>query len=79
MDILGEFINKQRRNEDLLVITNRFSKMTKTVTMKGISAVKVADHFIKSWMLNYGPPEAPIADNGKCFECKLFLDLCKIM
>ena len=35
IDILGEFMKTKRRNEYLLVITDRFSKRTKTVPMKG--------------------------------------------
>ena len=79
IDILGEFIKTQRRNEYLLVITDRYSKLTKTVPMKGISAAEVARHFVNSWVFNYGPPTELVADNGGCFTSKFFIDVCRIM
>lgn len=42
IDIVGAFIKTQQRNEYVLVITDRFSKMTKTVPMKSISEAEVA-------------------------------------
>ena len=64
IDILGEFIKTPRRNEYLLVITDRFTKLTKTIPMKGISAAEVAKCFVNEWVFNYGPPKELISDNG---------------
>ena len=79
IDVLGEFIKTKRGHEYLLVITDRFTKMTKTVPMKGISAAEVAKHFVNSWVFNYGPPEELISDNGGCFTAKYFQDVCKLL
>lgn len=75
INILGEFIKTQRRKENLLFITDQFSKMTKTVAMKGISYAEVASHFINSWLFNYSPPRERIADNGRCFTSQFFIDV----
>jgi len=79
IDILGEFIKTPRRNEYLLVITDRFTKLTKTIPMKGISAAEVARCFVNEWVFNYGPPKELISDNGGCFTSKFFLDVCSIL
>lgn len=79
IEILGEFIKTQRRNEYLLVITERFNKMTETVQMKVILAAKVARNFVNSCVFNYCPPEEPIAENGGCLTSKFSIDVCKLM
>ena len=79
IDVLGELIRTQRGNEYLLVITDRFTKLTKTVPMKGISAAEVARHFVNEWVFNYGPPKELLADNGGCFTAKFFQSVCKIL
>ncbi len=79
IDVLGELIKTARGHEYLLVITDRFTKLTKTVPMKGISAAEVAKHFVNEWVFNYGPPKDLIADNGGCFTAKFFQSVCKIL
>ena len=79
IDILGEFITTRRRNKYLLVITDRFTKLTKTAPMKGISSAEVARTFIDNWVFNYGPPTELISDNGSCFASRFFLDVCRIL
>ena len=79
IDILGEFITTRRRNKYLLVMTDRFTKLTKTAPMKGISAAEVARTFVDNWVFNYGPPTEVISDNGSCFASRFFLDVCRIL
>lgn len=45
IDILGPFIQTSQRIEYPLVITDRFSKIRKTIPLKSISAAEVAKHF----------------------------------
>ena len=79
IDILGPFIRTARRKEYLLVITDRFSEMKKTVPLKGVSAAEVAKAFVNTWVFNYGPPVELVSDNGTCFTSKYFQDVCRIM
>lgn len=79
IDIHGTFILMWPKNEHLLVIMDLFSKMTKTVPMKGIYAAKVAKQFVNSWVFNYRPPEDLIADNGGCSTSKYFQNVCRII
>ena len=79
IDILGEFIKTPRRNEYLLFITDRFTKLTKTIPMKGISAAEVGRCSVNEWVFNYGPLTELISDNGGCFTSKFFLDVFSIL
>lgn len=79
IDILGEFIITQRRNDYLLLITDWCIKIKKTVPMKWISAVYRAIQFINSVVLNYGPTEKLIANNDGCFTSKCFIYACMII
>lgn len=49
IDILGDFIKIQRRIEYVLVTTDHFIIITKTVPMKDISAAEMDRHFVKPW------------------------------
>ena len=79
IDVLGELIKTSRGYEYLLVISDRFTKLTKTVPLRGQSAAEVAKAFVNEWVLNYGPPKNLLADNGKCFTSKLFQEVCRIL
>lgn len=54
IEVVGELIRTQRRNQYILVVTERFSKTIKTLANKGIWAEEVADNFINAWVFNYG-------------------------
>lgn len=77
--ILGEFIMTQRRNLYLLLIADRFSKMSKTVPMKIKSPVEVAKQFLKPLVFINAPTAERIADNWVCFTSKLFIDVYNIV
>ena len=79
IDILGELIKTSQGNQYLLVISDRYTKLTKTVPLKSQSATEVAKAFVNEWVFNYGPPLDLLADNGKCFTSKFFQDVCRII
>ena len=79
IDILGELVRTPRNNRYLLVITDRFSKLVRTVPLKRITAAIVARAFTKHWVLVYGLPSTVLADNGKQFVSRFFVDVCRIL
>ena len=76
IDILGELIRTPRGNKYLVVITDRFSKLVRTVPLKRIRASDIADAFVQHWVLVYGPPISVLADNGGQFISKFFQSVC---
>ena len=79
IDIFGELLKTKRGFQYLLVISDRFTKLTKTIPLKGVSAGEVARAFTHEWVFNYGPPQDLLADNGKCFTSKFFQSVCSIL
>ena len=79
IDILGELIRTRRGNKFLLVITDRFSKLIRTVPLKRITAMEIARAFTHHWVFVYGPLLALLSDIGPQFAAKLFIDICRII
>jgi Integrase core domain len=77
MDILGPLTKTQHGNRFLLVITDRFSKLTRTVPLRTISALAVAKAFCEAWIFAYGPPRYLLTGNGAQFSAKFFLAVCR--
>jgi hypothetical protein len=56
LDILGTLPKTEHGNRFLLVITHRFSKLTRTVPLRTISILVVAKAFCEHWVFVYGRP-----------------------
>ena len=65
IDILGPLVMAKSGCEYLLVITDRYSKLTRAIPMTKISAYIVAKAFCDNWIFVYGPPRSVLSDNGK--------------
>ena len=77
MDLLGPLPKTQHGNRFLLVITDRFSKLTRTVPLRSTSAYAVSRAFCDHWAFVYGPPRIVLTDNGPQFAAKFFLAVCR--
>ena len=77
MDILGPLPKTEHGNRFLLVISDRFSKLTRTVPLRTITALGVAKAFCDAWVFSYGPPRYLLTDNGTQFNAKFFLAVCR--
>jgi hypothetical protein len=73
IDLLGPLAQTSRGNVYILVITDRFSKVTRAVPMTtDTTAASVALSYFCSWVSYYGAPLALLSDNGPPFRSKLF-------
>ena len=79
IDILGPLTKSKRGYVFLLVITDRFTKLTRVVPLRKITAYNVAVAFVEHWVFSYGPPECFISDNGKQFAAKFFQAVCELL
>jgi transposase InsO family protein len=77
MVILGLLPKTEHGNRFLLVISDRFSKLTRTVPLRTITALVVAKAFRDAWVFCYGPPRYILTDNGTQFNAKIFLAVCR--
>jgi Integrase core domain len=76
MDILGPLPKSKHGNRFLLVITDRYSKVTQTVPLRAITALSVARAFCEQWVYVYGAPVTLLTDNGPQFTAKCFEAVC---
>ena len=56
IDILGDLITTKRGNRYILVISEGYSKLVRTIPLKKISAAHIAHAFVHHWVFVYGPP-----------------------
>jgi transposase InsO family protein len=77
VDILGPLLKTEHENRFLLVITDRFSKITRTVPLRSISTFTVAGSFCEQWVFFYGAPRYVLTDNGTQFTTKFFVAVCR--
>ena len=76
IDILGELIKTPRGNRYMLVISDRFSKLVRTVPLKKVTSSEVPKAFVHHWVFPYGALIWFLSDNGKQFIAKLFRETC---
>ena len=79
MDILGPLPRTKHGMRFILVITDRFTKLTKTEPLRTITSLAVARAFCKAWVFNYGPPKVLLTDNGTQFTATFFRNVCRIL
>jgi len=65
IDILGPLLNTVDGNRYVFVMSDRFSKLTRTVALRRITAVTVAPAFLTAWVAAYGPPDCVLSDQGR--------------
>lgn len=79
LDLLGPLPRSYHGNNHLLVITDRFTKLTRTIPLKDPNASNTARAFCTHWAFVYGPPVTLLSDNGSQFSAKFFQNVCRIM
>lgn len=52
IDVLGKLIKTARGNQYVLIISNRFTKLTKSIPLKSVSDFKAAKTFVHKWVFN---------------------------
>ncbi len=64
--------------ENVLILTDIFSKYTQAIPTKDQRASTVAETLVRHWFHLFGVPSRIHSDQGKNFESKLIQELCKI-
>jgi len=79
VDIFGHVPASKKGNRFILVITDRFAKLTKCVALQRISAMSVASAIIDAWVSAYGPPGRILSDQGPQFMLNSFIAVMKML
>jgi len=65
--------------EYILVICDRFTKVTRAIPLKDISALDVLSAFFDTWVASYGIPDSVLPDNGPKFAAVLWQGVLKAL
>ena len=79
MDLLGPLPKTKRGNTFVLVITDRYSKLTRAIPLKATKATDIAMAFLDTWVYVYGAPKFLLTDNGPQFVAKFFETICSML
>lgn len=68
----------QSGKENVLIITDVFSKFTVAIPTADQRAITVAKVLVKEWIHRYGVPARIHSDQGWCFEAEVVQQLCRV-
>jgi len=79
IDLLGPLPRTAAGKKHLLVIVDRFSKMTRAIPLQRIHAETIAGSFLDYWVAKYGPSATVLSDNGPQFSSTFFQGVCSLL
>ena len=79
MDLLGPLPPSRAGNRFILVMTDRFTKLTQIVPLKKTTAHDVAMAFCIHWVYKYGTPKETLTENGPQFASKFLRETCQVL
>jgi transposase InsO family protein len=80
MDILSRLATSNRGNRFLLVVTDRFTKLTRAYPLATTTTEVAAKTFFEGWVAaGYGIPRVLLIDNGTQFVEKFFQTFCNTL
>jgi len=79
IDLLGPLPRTPEGFEYILVICDRFTKVTRAVPLKDISALDVLSAFLDTWVASYRISDSVLSDNGPQFAAVLWQGVLKAL
>ena len=79
MDLLGPLPNTAHGNQHVLVITDRFTKLTRSISLQPTISSVVANAFLDNWIYIYGALRYVLTDNNPQFAAKFFDAVCALL
>ena len=79
VDLVGPFPTTKKGYTTILVICDRFTKLTQVVPLRTTEAYDCAVAFVEHWVYKYGAPNRVVSDNGPQFVAKLFQSVCRLL
>jgi len=67
MDQLGLLTTSRVGRKHVLVICDRFAKLTRAISLRDATALTVSSAFIDAWVAAYGIPDSVLSDSGSQF------------
>ncbi len=79
MDLIGPLPKTSNGKRHILVITDRYSKLSRAIPMAKTTAPHVAAVFMNNWVFPYGVPKSILTDNGPQFIAEFFEFVCAVI
>lgn len=79
LDLLGPLPETSNGNVYLVVIVDRFTKLTRVVPIAREDADTVVSAFLDTWVASYGPPDTLLTDNGPQLASTHFRGVCGML
>jgi len=79
VDIFGPIPASKKGNRFILVITDRFAKLTRCVALRRTTSMSVASAIMDAWLSAYGPPDRILSDQGPQFMSNFFIAVMKTL
>jgi len=79
IDLLGPLPRTPEGYEYILVICDRFTKITRAVPLRDITALDVHSAFLDTWVASYVLPDSMLSDNGPQFAAVLWQGVLKVL
>ena len=79
MDLLGPLPKTVHGNQHVLVITDRFTKLTRRIPLWTTTASVVANAFLDNCIYVYGAPRFVLTDSSPQFAAKFFDAVCALL
>jgi len=75
----GPLLSTVDSNRYVLVMSDRFSKLSRTVALRRITAVTVAAAILTAWVAAYGLPVCVLTDQGRQMDNSFFRAVMKML
>ena len=79
MDFIGPLPRTKNGKRYILVMADRYSKLSRAVAMKETEAPHVAAAFLNNWVFPYGIPKSLLTDNAPNFIAAFLNFVCTII
>jgi len=79
IDLFGPLPRTPEGYDYILVLCDRFTKVTQAVALKDISARGVLRAFLDTWVASFGFPDSVLSDNGPQFAAVLLQGVLKAL
>lgn len=73
IDVLGVLPQTKFGNQFVIILTARYSKLTRRIPTTDMSSAPVAHKFLSNCIIPYGMPNIIISDNGQYFVSELLI------
>lgn len=77
--IVGPLPRTSTRFTNVVFMTDRFSKLTRSIPLRPITSPYVATSFADHWIIPYGVLDCLLSDQGPQFFSKLFATMCTLL